>query len=197
MTGLNAMRVSRSWGGGGRRFASAMAVVALAGLMLAGPATATTAFRDRYSFDYSFSYPCGSVDISVQGHTAGVFQVRVGKGSFDTAFFAHNNYAFSETHTNPDGDVLVISGNGLFQETRAVPLGNNQFAFSSVNSGQPFIVRDADGNLLVRDRGTIRETIVFDTQGDDVVGGIFVEELSFKVAGPHDGLGFDTCDILG
>jgi hypothetical protein len=178
------------------RVAGPLAAIAAA-LLLITPVAATTDFRERYSFDYDFTYTCGAVEISVVGHAEGVFQVRVGKGKFDTAFFAHDNYSFTETHTNPDGDFLVISGNGLFQETRAVPLGGTLFAFSAVNAGRPFIVSDEDGNVLVRDRGVIRETIVFDTQGDDEVGGIFIESLSFEVAGPHDGLGFDTCEILG
>jgi hypothetical protein len=197
MTVRDAQRPVHTRSRDGRRIASATVVAVLAGLMVAGSATATTAFRDRYSVDYAFSYSCGATEISVVGHAQGLFQVRVGKGRFATAFFAHDNYSYRETHTNPDGDFLVISGDGLFQETRAVPLGNDLFAFSSHDSGRPFTVRDEDGNVLVRDRGTIRETIIFDTEGDDVPGGIFVEEVTFEVAGPHDGLGFDTCDILG
>lgn len=197
MTDPIAPRARRLQAGGGRRFVSAAAVAVLAALMVAGSATATTAFRDRYSEDYDFTYACGSVEISVVGHTQGLFQVRVGTGRFESAFFAHDNYAFSETHTNPDGDVVVISGNGLFQETRAIPLGGNEFQFNAINSGRPFIVTDGAGNVLVRDRGTIRQSVVFDTLGDDVPGGVFVREVSFEVAGPHDGLGFDTCSILG
>jgi hypothetical protein len=169
----------------------------LASILVVGSASATVAGRDHYSYDYAFSYTCGSVEVNVDGHAQGIFQVRVGKGQFATAFFAHDNYEFTETHTNADGNVLVISGNGLFQETRAVPLGGNQFAFTSINAGQPFIVRDGDGNLIVRDRGTIRQTVIFDTLGDDTPGGIFIRDVSFKVSGPHDGLGFDTCDYLG
>ena len=178
-----------------RLLSPAVAVVAC--LLVAGSAMASVGFRDRYSFDYAFTYDCGGTEISVAGHTAGLTFVRIGKGDQATAFFAHDNFAYSETHTNPDGDVLVISGNGLFQETKAVPLGDNQFAFSSRLAGQPFTVRDGDGNLVVRDRGVIRQTVVFDTLGDDTPGGIFVTDVSFEVAGPHDGLGFDTCDILG
>ncbi len=172
-----------------------MVVIAL--LAIAAPASATTILRERYAEDYSFSYACGSVEITVEGHVDGIVQFRVGTGRFETAFFAHDNFSFSEVHTNPDGEILVISGNGVFQETRAVALGDNRFAFSSRVAGQPFTVRDADGNLLVRDRGVLRETIIFDTLGDDTPGGIFIEGVSFDVAGPHDGLGFDTCDILG
>ena len=192
-------RATSTWSGRSRRasrVAGPLAAIAAA-LLAITPVAATVDFRDHYSFDYDFTYECGTVEISVVGHTEGLFFVRVGKGDQETAFFGHDNFSFSETHTNPDGDVLLISGNGLFQETRAVPLGGNLFAFSSVVSGQPFTVRDGDGNLLVRDRGTVRQTIVFDTLGDDTVGGIFVEQVSFAAAGPHPGFGFDTCDILG
>jgi hypothetical protein len=170
-------------------------VIAL--LAIAAPASAATILRERYAEDFSFSYECDSVEITVEGHVDGIVHYRVGKGQFESAFFAHDNFSFSEVHTNPAGEILVISGNGLFQETRAVALGDNRFAFSSRLAGQPLIVRDADGNLVARDRGVIRQTIVFDTLGDDTPGGIFIEEVSFEVAGPHDGLGFDTCDILG
>ena len=119
-------------------------------------------------------------------------------GSLQTAFFDHNQYWWSEKHTNlTTGEVIYLSANGLFQETRAVPLGGTLFMFSSVNAGQPFVIRDAAGNVLLRDRGAIKETVVFDTEGDDVPGGIFIESVSLSVAGPHSGIGFDTCDILG
>jgi hypothetical protein len=178
------------------RVAGPLAAIAAA-LLAITPVAATVDFRDRYSFDYDFTYSCGATEISVVGHAEGLFFVRVGKGDQATAFFGHDKFAFSETHTNPDGDVLVISGNGLFQETKAVPLGGNLFQFSSIVSGQPFTVRDGDGNLVVRDRGVVRNVIVFDTLGDDTVGGIFIEQVSFSFAGPHDGIGFDTCDVLG
>jgi hypothetical protein len=196
MAGLLGARAS-GFRAGSRKVASAIVVAALASLMVVGTASATVDFRDRYSFDYAFTYPCGSVEISVVGHSAGTFHLRVGTGKFETAFFAHDNYSFRETHTNPDGDFLVISGDGLFQETRAVPLGGNLFQFSSHNSGRPFIVTDENGDVVVRDRGTISATIIFDTTGDNLPGGNFIEDVSFRVSGPHDGLGFDTCDILG
>jgi hypothetical protein len=194
MDQVGARRLDRA---GHHGWAPAIVVAILATVLVAGSASATVGFRDRYAQDYAFTYQCGAVQISVVGHVEGLAQVRVGKGQFESAFFAHDNFAFSETHTNPDGEVLVISGNGLFQETRAVALGDNQFAFSSRLAGQPFTVRDGEGNLVVRDRGVIRQTVIFDTLGDDTPGGIFVEQLSFEVAGPHDGLGFDTCSILG
>jgi len=179
-----------------RRLAAGVAGAILV-LTAAAPAFATIAYRDHYSFDYESSYDCDGRTIDVTGHAEGVSHIRVGKGDLTSAFFAHDNYSFTETHANPDGDFLVITANALFQETRATHVEGTIFTFSAVVAGQPFTVYDEAGNVVVRDRGAIRETILFDTLGDDTPGGEFIDSLSFDVAGPHDGLGFDTCSILG
>ena len=57
---------------------------------------------------------------------------------------------------------------------------------------------DSQGNLLLRDRGAIRVTVVFDTLGDATPGGIVVEELEPSVRGPHPGFDDATlCPVLG
>jgi hypothetical protein len=166
--------------------------------MLAAPVSATIYSNDRYSGTYDFSYTCGSDTIVGSGTYGGQEIIRTGKGSLQTAFFDHNKYWWSETHTNlTSGKTISISANGLFQETKAIPLGGTLFMFSSVSAGQPFVVRDAAGNVILRDRGAIKEVVVFDTTGDNVPGGIFIESVSLSVAGPHPGMSFDTCSILG
>lgn len=180
-----------------RSIALALVIASLSTLALSGSASATVVFQEHYSGTDSFSYDdCGpTVDVEVT--FSGVAHIRVGKGKDDSAFFAHDNYTYQEVHTSATGAVLVISGNGLFQETRATRIEGDVFMFSSVNSGQVFTVTDDEGTVLIRDRGTIRETIVFDTLGDDVPGGIFIESVSFILAGPHPGFYFDLCSVLG
>jgi len=122
----------------------------------------------------------------------------VGKGEFASAFFLHDNYAFMETWTNRDtGDFLTVSGNGLTHETKATHVSGTIYEFTSIDAGQPFVVRDSDGNLILRDRGVIRQVIQFDTLGDDVPGDAFVADMSFSAHGPHPGLDFDVCGALG
>jgi hypothetical protein len=181
-----------------RRTLPAAAAGALLALSLAaGPVGATVILRDHYSDDYAFSFDDCGFWIDVDGHDSGTAQIRVGTGDLASAFFLHDNYAFEETWTRRDtGHFLTVSGNGLFQETKAVHLEGSKFAFTSVNAGQPFVVTAEDGTVT-RDRGVVREVIVFDTLGDDVPGGEFVESLSFRVAGPHPGLDFDPCTALG
>ncbi len=182
-----------------RRILPIAAVTAVLTIGLtAGPVGAAVAFRDHYSNDYAFSFDDCGFWIDVDGHDQGVAHLRVGKGDLATAFFLHNNYQFAETWTRRDtGAWFTISGNGLTQETRATPVGGTQFAFRSINAGVPFVVTDSSGQIVVRDRGVIRQTIIFDTLGDDVPGGAFVADVSFSVSGPHPGLDFDPCAYLG
>jgi hypothetical protein len=177
------------------RAATAAAILALG--LAAGPAGATVIGAEHYSDDYGFSFDDCGFWIDVVGHDEGVAHLRVGKGDLATAFFLHDNYQFSETWTRRDtGDWFTLSGNGLFQETGATPVGGTQFAFRSINAGVPFVVTDSSGQIVVHDRGVIRQTIIFDTLGDDVPGGEFIADVSFSVSGPHPGLDFDPCAYL-
>jgi hypothetical protein len=47
------------------------------------------------------------------------------------------------------------------------------------------------GAVVLRNRGVIRTTILFDTLGDDTPGGVTLEELDVSVAGPHPGFFMD------
>lgn len=178
------------------------AAFALVAVLLPSPAGAT--IFDRFSIEETdsfvfepLSFICG-FEVQLDVEVSGKVIIREGKGKRDSAFFAHEKISYTETYS-ANGKYFTISGNFLFQETKAVPLGGSLFEFSSIQAGQPFTVRDMDGNVLLRDRGVVASTIVFDTLGDDVPGGVFVEELDFRVAGPHPGLDVDptqACTLL-
>ena len=186
----------------GLRRVTRLAIAALTGAALAlslliSPASATIYSREHYSNDYEFSFNDCGFWTDVVGHNEGIFQVRTGKGDDDDAFFGHDNFEFTEVWTRRDtGDFFTLSGNGLFQETQATRVSGTVFEFNSVVAGQPFVVHDSEGNLVMRDRGVIRATILLDTLGDDVPGGNFIEEVSFEVAGPHPGLDANLCALL-
>lgn len=180
-----------------RRFAIAFAAALLTVAGIAAPASATVIDREHYSGTDSFSYDDCGPTVNVEVTFSGVAHLRVGKGNDESAFFLHDNYEYREVHTSETGAVLIVSGNGMFQEVRATREQGNVFLFTAVNSGQVFTVTDSDGNVLARDRGTIRETIRFNTEGDGVPGGIFIEQVAFELRGPHPGFEFDLCSILG
>ena len=52
---------------------------------------------------------------------------------------------------------------------------------------------DSAGRLVARDRGNLMFHILFDTEGDHIPGGIFVEELGVDVHGPHID---DFCEVV-
>jgi hypothetical protein len=172
-------------------------VVMIALLAIAGPASATTILREHYSGSDTFSYSDCGFEVAGVVEFSGVAHIRVGTGKDLNAFFAHDNYRFREVHTRVStGDFFVVSGNGMFQETRATRVSGSIFEFSAVNAGQVFTVTDSSGNVVVRDRGVVRETILFDTLGDDTPGGTFIESVSLEFGGPHPGFDFDTCTLL-
>jgi hypothetical protein len=163
------------------------------------PVSAQQYSRETYEWSEAGSYECGAgnwVDWSAAG--SGVLAIRTGTGKDVNAFFAHDRYSWRATDVRrSDGLTLHFSGDAQFKETKATRVSGSVFEFTAVESGQPFTVRDADGNVIVRDRGSIRQTILFDTLGDDTPGGEFISDVSFRANGQHPGFEFDSCDYFG
>jgi hypothetical protein len=175
----------------------AITVGAVLALAAASTASATMYDRERYGGEGAYSYDDCGFWVDVTFTFSGTAHIRTGKGKDAGAFFAHDNYSFREVHTRRDtGETFILRANGVFQETNATRIEGNVFEFTSINAGQPFVVTDSDGNVLVRDRGVIRETILFDTLGDDTPGGEFIASIAFDVHGPHPGLSFDGCGLF-
>lgn len=129
--------------------------------------------REHYEGTDHDSYShCGFV-VEVDVTFSGRVLIREGTHRTDSAYFVHDSFQYTETQS-ANGKFFTISGNALFHETRAVPLGGNLFEFHAIEAGQPFVVRDMEGDVLLRDRGVIRRTVVFDTEGDEEPGGIFI-----------------------
>jgi hypothetical protein len=178
----------------------------LLGLLLAAVAAlavapaAQGAIFDRVQFadiPYAFDDEICGIAVQIEGTVSGHSMVRIGKGALDSAFFEHTNAAYRETWTAANGSSVTVTGNANFNEVKAVPLGGSVFRFSQVEAGQPFRLYDSQGNLLLRDRGAIRFTVVFDTLGDATPGGIVIEELEPSVRGPHPGFDDATlCPVL-
>jgi hypothetical protein len=163
----------------------------------AAPVGATVIEHEHYSDEYAFSFDDCGFWIDVEGKAEGVAHFRVGKGGLASAFFLHDNYSFVETSTRRDtGDFFTATGNGVFHETKATHVEGTIFEFTSINAGNPFSVWDSNGNLVLRDRGVVRQVLQFDTLGDDVPGGEFIKDVSFSVHGPHPGIEFDACAML-
>jgi hypothetical protein len=179
-----------------RKLAAVAAAAAAVTLLGAAPSNATVVDRDHYfSEPYSFSHDDCGFDVEVKGTASGVFRIRAGKGKTATAFFAHDNFSFVETQTNPEtGAFVTITANAVFNEIKARRVEGNIFEFEAVEAGQ-FRLYDSAGTLVARDRGTVHHHLLFDTGGDNMPGGTEIEYLGADVHGPHPGFD-DFCGLI-
>lgn len=177
-----------------RWLVAALAVMAVMGF--GGPAAATVIGQEHYSGTDSFSFDDCGFTLDVQSEFHGQALLRVDPGG--EAFLARDKFWFRDVFTNPEtGKWFVIRGNALFHEIKATQVSDTVYEFVAIEAGQPFILEDSAGNVIVRDRGVIRHTYLFDTLGDGLPGGEFVEETDTVVRGPHPGFGddFPFCEI--
>lgn len=66
------------------------------------------------------------------------------------------------------------------------------FEFVSIEAGQRFVVSDSAGNVVLRDRGVVYSTVLFDTGGDDAPGEVL--DIQTQLRGQHPGANTDFCD---
>jgi hypothetical protein len=173
-----------------RRVGRLLVFVALATAALAFgavPAGAQIVERERFVNTWGpETYEDCGFEIEVEGRETGHARIRKGKGKTASAFFAHVRFSYRETHTNTEtGEWFVVRGHGVFNEVKATRVSGTVFRFVAIEAGQPFVIEDSTGRVVLRDRGVIRYSILFDTLGDDEPGGELIEEFEPEVRGPH------------
>lgn len=174
-----------------------LALVAVIAFIAAAPARATVIDRERYAGVISADYELCGIRVHEEGEFGGTVHVRVGKGDVTGAFFAHDRFHYAVTITNEaNGRYFTTEGAGVFNEQRATRIDGSVFEFTQIEAGQTFVLRDPDGNVVLRDRGRVRTTILFDTLGDGTPGGELVAVLDEDVAGPHPGFRFDDTGVF-
>ena len=172
----------------GRTRSAAVAAAVLAGAVMswASPARAEVFDHQRFGGSYSNDFEICGIPVRVDGEDRGMFNIRVGKGQLDTFFFEHTVERYAETITNPaNGKYFTTSGQHVIQEMRARRVEGSIFQVTSNEAGMPLVLRDSSGKVVLRDRGVISTTILFDTGGDHIPGGDIVDVLDVLVAGPH------------
>jgi hypothetical protein len=168
--------------------------VAITGLTTAA-APASVVERGRFEDDpYEFSYDCG-FPVEVTGVATGHFRLREGTGKDATAFFSLDRMSYREIHTNPEtGEWFSRSGHFTNNEIGARRIEGSLFEFRIIKAGPVAVIEDSDGNLVSKERGVVRQTILFDTGGDQEPGGTFVDLVDLRLAGPHATFG-RACDV--
>ena len=169
-------------------------VVAAASVVGAAPAAATVIEPVKYSVTDEFTEnDCG---FTLNHVTTFYGQRHFRVDTTGQAFLEKDAYHYREVVTNPDtGQWFVIRAHGLYHEIRATQVEGTVYEFVLLQAGQPFVIEDAEGNVIVRDRGLIRLAFLFDTLGDGQPGGVRGEETQFVAHGPHPGFSVDFCAI--
>lgn len=172
------------------------ALVATAVVVACGVGTAQATVIDKGHFaGEETDVPdniCG-IDVVRDSVFSGSFRDRAPKSGNGEAFLERFNLKATDTFTNPtNGKSFSIEENVLSNELHASQVEGNVYEFETIESGQPFVVRDSTGRVVIRDRGTIQRLVTFDTLGDGRPGGILLDEAVVRVSGPHPG--FDMTD---
>jgi hypothetical protein len=112
------------------------------------------------------------------------------------AFIGQENVSFRNVHTNPaTGAWFLVRGRYAFKEVTARHIEGDIWEFTVHEVGQPFVIEDSGGKVVLHERGRIALRAVFDTLGDGQPGGILLEEEITGVHGPHPGLDAGFCAI--
>ncbi len=171
-------------------------VAALLTAGVAAPASATIDIRDHWHDAWTDSFSdCGVATIDATYDYSGDFTTRELKSSDGTAWLAHQRSQFVEVYTNPaNGRSFSITGNSNMREIKGTRLHDDVWEFSWKDSGAIFVLRDAGGTALHRDRGTIAGLDVLDTLGDDTIGGHYISSDIVALHGQFSEL--DWCTDL-
>ena len=172
----------------------ALVAAGLLAALVVAPAEATVRERGTFQEEWSYIEDCG-FPVQVTGSGGGTYILREGKNKDQGAFPVLNRFAYSETWTNPEtGEWFVIRGASTFNEVKTTRVEGSIFEFRAVQAGQPFVVVDSAGNVVVRNRGSVHVTYLFDTQGDDDPGGEWIADVDLRVAGPHPSIDSHPCE---
>jgi hypothetical protein len=170
------------------------AIGLLAALAIAVPVEAAPLEREHYSGTDSFDFAdCGFV-IHDEITFEGVFMLKQPRSDGSPPYY-FDNYNSHETLT-ANGRTLTIDHQGLYKDLKITQVSGTVYQFVAMESGQPFVVRDGDGNILFRDRGLLVTTFQVDTRGDtDLSNDIFIEGSwsLLRDAGSHPAFYFDFC----
>jgi hypothetical protein len=155
--------------------------------------------RDRYSEPYSFTDDSCGFKFKVKGGNWGRRVYYNVRGSDGEAFLQDNRYHFREVLTNPaNGKTMYIHGRGRFTEWRAWQVKGDVWKFFQVDRGRPFVIKNADREIVLADHGKVAFMQVFDTLGDGKPGGREISSEVLWTRGHFPGLSprFDFCRVV-
>jgi hypothetical protein len=167
-------------------------------VLLPSVAAAAPLVHEHYSDSFSFDFDdCGFVvhdEVTVQG----LLMLKAPRADGAPPYFFDNNTTHETLTAN--GKTITIDHRSLYKTLHVTHVSGTIYQFTEMQSGQPFVVRDADGERVFFDRGRLLFTFQVDTKGDtDLDNDEFIDG-SFRLlrdSGSHPGFYADFCqDII-
>ena len=171
-------------------------IAVLVGALVFGAAGAGATVIDQHSYSDVESFTLDGCGFTLEGvaEPNGHLLFRVDQTG--QVFLTKDAYSFRTTLTNPDtGRSFYLRGQGIYHEIAATPLGGTLYEVVAIEAGVPFTIEDSNGRVVLRDRGPIRTTYVFDSLGDSTPGGELVDVVDVVVHGPHPSFDTDFCAL--
>jgi hypothetical protein len=169
----------------------------LAAFAFAVPAQAAPLERENYSGTDSFDIDVCGFSIHDEVTFEGVFMLKAPESpGAPPRYF--DNYDTREVLT-ANGRTAYLNHQGLYKDLRIRHVEGTIYEFTAIETGQPWVLRDQDGNVLIRDRGLLRTQFQVDTLGDtDLDNDVFIDGTFslLKDAGRHDAFYLDFCEIM-
>ena len=133
-----------------RHVIPAVTLVGLLMLAVAAPVQARPIEREHYSGTDSFDFDdCGFV-IHDEVTFEGVFMLKAPRSSGAPPYL-FDNYESHEV-LSANGRSLTIDHQGIYKDLRITHVSGTIYQFVAQEAGQPFVIRDSDGNVLIHDR---------------------------------------------
>ena len=179
------------------RLTAVCASAVMLGLIPAAAHAASPSAAENYQgVETGTMEDCG-FSVEFQDTFSGRYSVRTVEGSGGEVLLAQDSFRYRSVLTNPaTGDWMVIRGNGVSRDMTATHLGGDLWEVTALYSGQPFVVEDSEGDVVVRDHGNLRTWSVVDTLGDGEPGGDIVDFGITGIHGSYVGPELDFCDLL-
>lgn len=168
---------------------STTALIGVPTLAALGPSISAQAApleREHYSGTDSFTDNSCGFDIEYDVSFEGTFMLKAPRKD-GAPPYVFNNYKTHEV-LSANGRTLILDHQGLYKNVHITLVEGTVYQYVAMEAGQPFVMRDSDGEVLYRDRGVLKTTFQFDTKGDaDPDNDVFIDG-SFELTannGPH------------
>ena len=153
----------------------------------AAPAGATVYERLRAVDEpYGFTTDECGTPYDVAGVFNGRLIIKQGTGPRTETFPVLDKVSIVETWTNTQtGAWFTVRLHRTFNEVKARQVDGTVFEFRAVEAGQ-YVVEDAEGDVVARDRGAVIYAFLFDTLGDGAPGGEYLSDFLADPRGKYE-----------